>query len=77
MQMNFFEDLINDSIAKESLLLDQKLSAKCILAASASSSKSTKEFLYSVGNFGFLTGKLTDKQRLAVTATLRGVAMAS
>jgi len=77
MQMNFFEELIDNPSLKASFVLDQKLSARCILTANASASKSTKEFLYSVGNFGFLNGQLTEKQRLAVTATLRGIAMAS
>lgn len=77
MQMNFFDSLIDHHKMKAQLIKDQQLSAKCIIAAESTKLKSTKEFLYSVGNFGFLNGQLTDKQRLAVSATLRGVLMAS
>lgn len=77
MQMNFFEDLIDHAEMRESLKQDQLLSARCILAAEHTKLKSTKEFLSSVGNFGFLNGQLTEKQRLAARATMRGVLMAS
>lgn len=77
MQMNFFDSLIDHPEMKAQLIKDQQLSAKCIIAAESTKLRSTKEFLYSVGNFGFLNGQLTEKQRLAVSATLRGVLMAS
>lgn len=76
MQMNFFDNLINHAEMRESLKQDQLLSARCILAADKSNSKKSKEFLFSVGNYGFLVGQLTEKQRLAARATIRGVAMA-
>jgi hypothetical protein len=76
MQMSFFDQILPNEEIRKQLIQDQELSAKCILMAAKSKGDSTKQFLYSVGNFGFLTGQLTEKQRLAATSTIRSIAMA-